>query len=201
MASAVAVAVERCGVARLHPRVRWVSEVLMGDDIPYPSFVQVLDKALVTQKRNPGALILLGEHCKASWSERNEFLFNQKILAPSPWKVLGTERNEFLFNQKILAPSPWKVLGMVRANIQAGWKKLRGQTEEDARPHDQLMLDEALLLLQTRVYLLAQDITGHAGSRDDSEEVHYSSESSSVYTTASTDTDVSDHCSSSSEDC
>ncbi|KAL3687294.1 hypothetical protein R1sor_013603 [Riccia sorocarpa] len=103
--------------------------------------------------------------------------------------------------EKILAPSPWKVLEMVRANIQAGWKKLRCQSEEDARQHDQLMLDKALLLLQTRVYLLAHDTTGHAGNRDDSEDGNSSSESSSEYTTDSTDTEVFDQSSSSSEEC
>ncbi|KAL3676175.1 hypothetical protein R1sor_026123 [Riccia sorocarpa] len=63
-----------CG--KLRGRVYWISEVILGPGIGNPSLLQVLDKCLQEHKGNPVLFILLYEHCRTSWLERNAVVFN-----------------------------------------------------------------------------------------------------------------------------
>ncbi|KAL3693100.1 hypothetical protein R1sor_006751 [Riccia sorocarpa] len=75
---------------RLRFRTQWIGEAVLGQGIGFPSFLQVLDMALDGGSTNPVPLLILSEHCKSSWLERNQAVFNEEISQKHPKAIIST---------------------------------------------------------------------------------------------------------------
>ncbi|KAL3679779.1 hypothetical protein R1sor_022735 [Riccia sorocarpa] len=64
---------------QIRGRVEWVQMSLGGEQVGHDTFLSVLDKALAEHNMNPGPLILLSEHCRRCWTERNRWIFEGKL--------------------------------------------------------------------------------------------------------------------------
>ncbi|KAL3681636.1 hypothetical protein R1sor_024592 [Riccia sorocarpa] len=73
---------------RLRRRTSWVISAVGGEQCESSTFFQVLDCALKEHKFNPGPLILLSEHCRWSWYERNQWIYEGEGVAISNKHIL-----------------------------------------------------------------------------------------------------------------
>ncbi|KAL3697875.1 hypothetical protein R1sor_011951 [Riccia sorocarpa] len=62
---------------RLGRGVSWIQESLAVDGVLPVTLLQAIDNALQRHARQPSALILLGEHFRKCWNERNRYIYDQ----------------------------------------------------------------------------------------------------------------------------
>ncbi|KAL3688794.1 hypothetical protein R1sor_015103 [Riccia sorocarpa] len=106
---------------RIQGRVQWIREVLAEQGIVPRTMLEAIDGTLQNHSKQPGALLLLGEHFNVCWSERNKFLFEQQVNYATPQQIITT--TEF--------------------NCQAVWRKLRGDRADQVRTRDEELLAKA----------------------------------------------------------
>ncbi|KAL3697159.1 hypothetical protein R1sor_011235 [Riccia sorocarpa] len=78
---------------RVRRRAEWVSNVIMGDGIGKPSFLQVLDRALQNHSCNPGMLLSMYEFTWQIWKERNRFVFDNKLTIADATEMVKQTQN------------------------------------------------------------------------------------------------------------
>ncbi|KAL3686194.1 hypothetical protein R1sor_004216 [Riccia sorocarpa] len=110
---------------RLQSRVQWLSEVLVGSEISTPTFLQVLDHCLQVHHIQPSAIMLLSEHCRWSWLERNKYYFE------------GVKRPTL----------EWQLLGFTKVCVSVRWQSLRGDSAALIKQHDEVLLSKAHFIL------------------------------------------------------
>ncbi|KAL3699503.1 hypothetical protein R1sor_017525 [Riccia sorocarpa] len=117
------------GCCRLRSRVQWLSELVLGDRWGSPTFIQILDKCFHLQATTPSALVLLSEHCRFSWLERNKHVFDNPMSTALAWQILGS----------------------AKVSIKVRWRMLKGERAILIQAHDKALLDKAMdILVVTR---------------------------------------------------
>ncbi|KAL3687712.1 hypothetical protein R1sor_014021 [Riccia sorocarpa] len=105
--------------SRVRQRVLWLYETFQVQEYTSPTFFQTLDHCLELHNTQPGALILLSEHCKVSWKECNMSLFEDRKEIVSPWLVLSAAKN----------------------SMQAGWNRLQSEQADRIRRKDEGLIN------------------------------------------------------------
>ncbi|KAL3692039.1 hypothetical protein R1sor_005690 [Riccia sorocarpa] len=117
--------------SRLRTRVQWISMNILPDNSS-PTFIQVLDHSLQLHATQPSAFMLLSEHCKACWKERNLCVFQGKKVTASVWQMFESTK---ICSKVVLS-------------------RLRGDREQTIRRKEEAFFDRAkdnLLLIQSRL--------------------------------------------------
>ncbi|KAL3684697.1 hypothetical protein R1sor_002719 [Riccia sorocarpa] len=163
---------------RIHGRVDWIKDTLAALGDRPGTLLQVIDLALRKHNTQPSVLILLGEHCKVCWTERNKFIFDQQTFFAAPQQILAITED----------------------NCKAVWRKARGDHADRVKSKDMDFMDTARncwrerRARQGRVEALlraaAREESGDASTR--SEHTSHDEGSSSVDSSASESESSSD---------
>ncbi|KAL3685010.1 hypothetical protein R1sor_003032 [Riccia sorocarpa] len=163
------------GCVRLRFSTQWIGEASLGREIGFPSFLQVLDASLQARDTNPVLLFLVSEHCKVSWLERNQMVFNE------------TEKETH----------PLALIASVAAQVKVYGRRFSGAKYEEFQSKMQQALSQIHRIIQQcfqrqrRVRRIFQDLT-NAGSLSQQDRVSDfrsldSGRSYSISTTSSDD--------------
>ncbi|KAL3680169.1 hypothetical protein R1sor_023125 [Riccia sorocarpa] len=170
---------QRLWEGRIRSRVEWIASSLAENGVRPLSLIQAIDSTLRSHAQKPGALILLGVHCRITWTERNKYLFEQQRLWQSPKQILEVAIQECRAAERRLHGEQADRIKAANESLFS-WAAHCWSEQEFHQGHALASIVDA-----------AEGNTGHGHSQDTSS----SSEDSQA------DTDTSYFDTSSSEDC
>ncbi|KAL3695184.1 hypothetical protein R1sor_009260 [Riccia sorocarpa] len=139
--------------------------------------MQAIDYTLSQHNTNPGVILLLGEHFRVCWNDRNKYVFEQAIGLENPRHI-------------ILA---------AESKCKAAWRKFSGDHAITVRQRDETFLakarqvDQDLSSRQARIENILREAEGVIGIEEETHSVSSSSEpsSSSCESSSSKETQLS----------
>ncbi|KAL3680951.1 hypothetical protein R1sor_023907 [Riccia sorocarpa] len=82
------------GCRMIQNRVEWLQEFVFPTENKSGGLLQAIDDCLRIHGSCPVNLLLLLEHCKCCWNERNKFVFEGVTGRTTPWRVIATVKTE-----------------------------------------------------------------------------------------------------------